>query len=179
MVHAKPFPRRERPRGAGLASAAASLTCHARFAGVRRTRGPGPALAGQPRRRSSSVRRMGQQGNAGRLWARHAPPAGLRWKMAAGLTATLRGNPIEHCNIRVIESSGQARNAATGLRYHNLRTRDNRGNARDSGAITARDRPQFSYSINTGHGFSLRQNAMSGGCAGNWFATPLTFCSLA
>ena len=79
----------------------------------------------------------------------HAPPAGLRWKMAAGLTATLRGNPIEHGNIRVIKSSGQARNAATGLRYPNLRTRDNRGNARDSGAITARDRPQFSYSINT------------------------------
>jgi hypothetical protein len=94
------------------------------------------------------------------------------WRLAAPLTPTLRSNPIKHGNIRVIESSGQARNAATGLRYHNLRTRDNRGNARDSGAITARDRPEFSYSINTGHGFSLRQNAMSGGCAGALVCNP-------
>jgi hypothetical protein len=72
--------------------------------------------------------------------------------MAAGLTATLRSNPIEHGNVRVIESSGQARNCATGLRYHNLRTRDNRGNARDSEAIAARDRPQFRDSMNPGAG---------------------------
>jgi hypothetical protein len=72
--------------------------------------------------------------------------------MAAALTATLRRDPIEHGNIRVIESSGQARNGATGLRYHNLRTRHSRENASDSGVITARDRPQFSYSINTGRG---------------------------
>ena len=74
----------------------------------------------------------------------------LHWRMPAGLTATVRGNPVEHSNIRVIESSGQARKCATGLRHHNLRTRHNRGNARYSGGITARDRPQFSDSMNRG-----------------------------
>jgi hypothetical protein len=51
-----------------------------------------------------------------------------RPKSAAGRDpdATLRGNPIEHGNIRVIESGGQARHCATGLRHHDLRMRDRR-----------------------------------------------------
>ena len=40
----------------------------------------------------------------------------LHWRTPAGLTASVRGNPVEHSNIRVIKSSGQARKCATGLR---------------------------------------------------------------
>jgi hypothetical protein len=68
----------------------------------------------------SPVRRMG-----------HARPPGLNWQKAATQTATLRGNPVEHGNIRAIESDGQARYCAIGLRYHDLRMRDHRGNTFD------------------------------------------------
>jgi hypothetical protein len=66
---------------------------------------------------------------------------------AATLTATLHGNPVEDGNIRVIESGGQARYCATGLRYHDLRTRDHRGNFFD-GLATARDQRQLIDSLN-------------------------------
>src|SRR4029077_12010433 len=66
--------------------------------------GPGP----------SPVRRMG-----------YARPPGLN-RQKPTQTATLRRNPVEHGNIRVIESDGQSRHRATGLRYHDLRMRDHR-----------------------------------------------------
>jgi hypothetical protein len=59
----------------------------------------------------------------------------------------LRRNPVEHGNIRVVESAGQVRPRATGLRYYDLRTRDHRGNFFD-GSATARDQPQFIDSLN-------------------------------
>jgi hypothetical protein len=78
-----------------------------------------------PRRGPSPERRMGQQrrlrpqikdrapmlmeGRQGCPRRRHAP-TGLHWKMAAAQTVTLRSNPVEHGNIRVIESRGQAWN---------------------------------------------------------------------
>ena len=49
------------------------------------------------------------------------------------MTATIHGNPIEHGNVDVIKSGGQARHCATGLRYHDLRMCDHRGNAFDGG----------------------------------------------
>ena len=38
----------------------------------------------------------------------------LHWRMPAGLTASVRGNPVEHSNTRVIESSGQLGSAPQG-----------------------------------------------------------------
>jgi hypothetical protein len=63
------------------------------------------------------------------------------------LTATLRGNPIEHGNIRVIESSGQGLRWATAMRYDDLRKRDHRRKACDGVTFTGRDQPQFSDSM--------------------------------
>jgi hypothetical protein len=63
------------------------------------------------------------------------------------LTATIHGNPIEHGNVDVIKSGGQARHCARGLRYYDLRTRDHGGNFFD-GSATARDQPQFIDSLN-------------------------------
>jgi hypothetical protein len=51
-------------------------------------------------------------------------PAGLHWKVAARLSATLCGDPIEHGHIRDIESSGQSLRRAVGLRYPDLRVPD-------------------------------------------------------
>jgi hypothetical protein len=70
------------------------------------------------------------------------PTAGLHRQKAATQKATLRGNPVEHGNIGVIESGGQARYCAIGLRYHDLRMRDHRGDSFD-GWATARDQRQF------------------------------------
>ena len=50
----------------------------------------------------------------------------LRRQKTATLTMTLHGNPIEHGNIRVIETGGQARHCAIRLRYHDLRMCDRR-----------------------------------------------------
>jgi hypothetical protein len=61
--------------------------------------------------------------------------------------ATLRRNPVEHGNIRVIKSGGQARYCAIGLRYHDLRMRDHLENSCDRWA-TAGDQPQFIDSMN-------------------------------
>ena len=52
---------------------------------------------------------------------RHALPTALTSAEGATQTATPRGNPVEHGNIRAIESGGQARYRAKGLRYHDLR----------------------------------------------------------
>jgi hypothetical protein len=64
-VHARPFPRRERrkgARGAGLPSAAASRDGHAICShAFRRTGAPGPALAGRSQAGPSPARRMGCQ----------------------------------------------------------------------------------------------------------------------
>jgi hypothetical protein len=112
-----------------------------------------PALAGpSPAKRMVNRGRWSVRGRSRSSRRHHPPLAGLHWNMGAALTATLRGDPIEHGNIRVVESSRQARNGATGPRYHNLRTRDARGNARNSGARIPRDRPQFSDSMNSGLG---------------------------
>jgi hypothetical protein len=75
-------------------------------------------------------------------------PRGLIRQKAATQKATLRGNPVEHGNIRVIELGRQAQHCAIRLRYHDLRTRDHRGNSFDDGGVTAEDRPQFSDSVN-------------------------------
>ena len=56
----------------------------------------------------------------------HARPPGLNRQKAATQAATLRGNPVEHGNIDAIESGGQARRCAIGLRYHDLRMCDHR-----------------------------------------------------
>jgi hypothetical protein len=71
-------------------------------------------------------------------------------EVAAGLTATLRGDPIEHGNIRAVESSRQGLRRAVGLRYHDLRVRDHRRKACDGVAFAGRDQPQFSDSMNPG-----------------------------
>jgi hypothetical protein len=81
---------------------------------------------------------------------RHPLLADLHWKMAAALTATLRGDPIEHGNIRVVESGRQGLRRAVGLRYHDLRTPDHRRKACDGVAFAGRDQPQFSDSMNPG-----------------------------
>ena len=52
--------------------------------------------------------------------------AGLNRQKAATQAATLRGNPVEHGNIDAIETGGQARHCAIGLRYHDLRMCDHR-----------------------------------------------------
>jgi len=70
--------------------------------------------------------------------------------MVAVLTATLRGDPIEHGNIRVVESSRQGLRRAVGLRYHDLRMPDHRRKACDGVAFAGRDQPQFSDSMNPG-----------------------------
>jgi hypothetical protein len=70
-------------------------------------------------------------------------------EVAAGLTATLRGDPIEHGNIRAVESSRQGLRRV-GLRYHDLRMRDHRRKACDGVAFAGRDQPQFSDSMNPG-----------------------------
>jgi hypothetical protein len=77
-------------------------------------------------------------------------PAGLHWKMAAALTATLRGDPIEHGNIRAVESGRQGLRRAVGLSYHVLRMRDHRRKACDRVAFAGRHQPQFSDSVNPG-----------------------------
>jgi hypothetical protein len=82
------------------------------------------------------VRRMG-----------HARPPGLNRQKAATLTATLRDNPVEHGNIRVIESGGQARHRATGLRYHDLECAITAEMLSMMGGVTAEDPPQFSDPI--------------------------------
>jgi hypothetical protein len=75
----------------------------------------------------SPVRRMGCERLLLGLWRAEADKPASRatglpaLEVAAGLTATLRGDPIEHGNIRIVESSGQGLRRAVGLRYHDLR----------------------------------------------------------
>jgi hypothetical protein len=71
----------------------------------------------------------------------------LHWKMAATLTAALRGDPIEHRNIRAVESSRQGLRRAA-VHYRDLRMRDHRRKACDGVAFAGRDQPQFSVSVN-------------------------------
>jgi hypothetical protein len=83
------------------------------------------------------------------LWRAEAgSAAGLHWKMAAALTAALRGDPIEHRNIRTVESSRQGLRRA--VRYPDLRMRDHSIKACDGVAFAGRDQPQFSDSMNQG-----------------------------
>jgi hypothetical protein len=77
--------------------------------------------------------------------------------------ATLCGNPVEHGNIGVIVSGGQARYCAIGLRYHDLRMRDHRENSCDRWA-TAGDQPQFIDSMNPAS-LEWPWSATQSGCA--------------
>ena len=62
------------------------------------------------------MRMMGRQRLLLGLWRAEAgSAAGLHWKMAAALTAALRGDPIEHRNIRTVESSRQGLRRASAL----------------------------------------------------------------
>ena len=65
-------------------------------------------------------------------------PANIGGK-AATQTATLRDNPVEHGNIGVIKSGGQARHRATGLRYHDLECAITAEMLSMMGGVTAED----------------------------------------
>jgi hypothetical protein len=101
-----------------------------------------PAIAlGRPaamlRQLAGGIRAAGaQRAGCQRLPPRCGPPvahadasrATARLTSAEGRdqAATLRGNPVEHGNIDVIETGGQARHCPIGLRYDDLRMCDHR-----------------------------------------------------
>jgi hypothetical protein len=98
---------------------------------------------------------------------RHHPPlAGLHWKMAATLTATLRGDPIEHGNIRVVESSRQGlRVGQWGCATMTCECPITAERLATVWAFAGRDQPQFSDSMNPGCAVSVcGRRRLSGGC---------------